>query len=77
MYNLGKKNKSGNKGYNNNDNNDNYDNNDNNDNDIEYQSPPTAAGGKRHKKYNGRSYIVRTGTRGGKYILVKGKKIYV
>ena len=34
-------------------------------------------GGKRHKKYNGRSYIVRTGSRGGKYILVKGRKIYV
>jgi hypothetical protein len=34
-------------------------------------------GGKPHKKYNGRSYIIRKGSRGGKYILVKGKKIYV
>lgn len=34
-------------------------------------------GGKAHKKYNGRSYLVRTGVRGGKYILVKGQKIYV
>jgi hypothetical protein len=35
------------------------------------------AGGKPHKKHNGRTYVVRTGSRGGKYILVKGKKVYV
>lgn len=35
------------------------------------------AGGKPHKKHNGRTYVVRTGSRGGKYILVKGKKIYL
>lgn len=34
-------------------------------------------GGKPHKKHNGRTYVVRTGSRGGKYILVKGKKVYV
>jgi hypothetical protein len=34
-------------------------------------------GGGAKKKHNGRSYVVRTGSRGGKYILVKGKKIYV
>lgn len=36
-----------------------------------------AGGAKPTKKYNGRSYVVRTGTRGGKYILVKGTKMYV
>jgi hypothetical protein len=35
------------------------------------------AGGKPHKKHNGRNYVVRTGSRGGKYILVKGNKVYV
>jgi hypothetical protein len=34
-------------------------------------------GGKKHKKYKGRDYVVRTGSKGGKYILVKGKKVYV
>jgi hypothetical protein len=29
------------------------------------------------KKYNGKSYVIKTGSRGGKYILVRGKKIYV
>jgi hypothetical protein len=29
-------------------------------------------GGKAHKKYNGREYVVRKGSRGGKYIVVKG-----
>jgi hypothetical protein len=38
---------------------------------------PAQDGGKAHKKHNGRSYVVRTGSRGGKYILVKGKKVYV
>ncbi len=33
--------------------------------------------GKRHKKYNGRTYVVRTGSRGGHYLLVKGKKVYI
>ena len=28
-------------------------------------------------KYNGREYTVRTGTKGGKYILVKGEKKYI
>lgn len=43
------------------------------------QAPATSAtgGGASTKKYNGRSYKIRTGERGGKYILVKGKKIYV
>ncbi len=36
-----------------------------------------ADGGKAHKKYKGHSYVVRTGARGGKYILVKGEKVYV
>lgn len=27
--------------------------------------------------YKGRSYVVRVGTRGGKYISVKGKKVYL
>ena len=40
-------------------------------------APSAQAGGKRQKKYNGRLYVVRTGTRGGKYIVVKGKKVYV
>jgi hypothetical protein len=48
---------------------------------TEVQEPQTQSqsqdGGKAHKKYNGRSYIIRKGSRGGKYILVKGKKIYV
>jgi hypothetical protein len=34
-------------------------------------------GGKKQKKYNGRLYVIRTGSRGGKYILVKGNKVYV
>lgn len=34
-------------------------------------------GGKEYKTYNKRRYLVRTGERGGKYILVKGEKIYV
>ena len=32
---------------------------------------------KRTKKYNGRDYVVHTGSRGGKYIVVKGSKVYV
>ena len=44
---------------------------------VEPQSLIEQQGGKRHKKHNGRSYVVRTGSRGGHYILVKGKKLYV
>ena len=29
------------------------------------------------QKYNGKSYTIRTGKRGGKYILVNDKKIYL
>lgn len=35
------------------------------------------SGGKMYHSYHGRRYVVRTGSRGGKYILVKGQKIYV
>ena len=34
-------------------------------------------GGLNKKKYKGRYYKIRTGSRGGKYIVVKGDKIYV
>ena len=34
-------------------------------------------GGKPQKKHNGKMYVVHTGTRGGKYIIVKGNKVYV
>lgn len=37
-------------------------------------------GAKKAKKtvmYNGRPHVVHKGTRGGSYILVKGKKVYV
>lgn len=33
-------------------------------------------GGATTKKYKGRTYKVRTGSRGGRYILVKGQKVY-
>jgi hypothetical protein len=36
-----------------------------------------SSGGAKTKKYNGRDYVVRTGSRGGKYITVKGRKVYV
>ena len=39
-------------------------------------APPTQGGGKSIKKYKGRNYIIRTGSKGGKFILVKGVKIY-
>jgi len=40
--------------------------------------PSSSSGGtKEYKKYQNRKYIVRTGKRGGKYILVNGNKIYV
>lgn len=47
---------------------------------VENSSPPNTqptTGGSLKKKYKGRSYVVRTGKRGGKYILVKGNKVYV
>lgn len=34
------------------------------------------AGGKIYKKYKGRQYLVRTGKKNGKYIIVNNKKIY-
>lgn len=36
-------------------------------------------GGAKHAEtnYNGRTYKVHTGPKGGRYILVKGKKVYV
>lgn len=34
-------------------------------------------GGSSRKTYKGRKYVIRTGKRGGKYILVKGVKVYV
>jgi hypothetical protein len=34
-------------------------------------------GGHAHKIYNNRKYKIRIGSRGGKYILVKGNKVYV
>jgi hypothetical protein len=43
-------------------------------------STPQAAsqtGGKTHTTFKGRSYVIRTGARGGKYIVVKGKTHYV
>jgi hypothetical protein len=41
------------------------------------QAAPTPSVGGATKKYNGRTYKVRTGSKGGKYILVKGQKKYV
>lgn len=35
------------------------------------------SGGTLKKKYKGRSYTIRIGSKGGKFILVKGKKIYL
>jgi Calcineurin-like phosphoesterase len=37
----------------------------------------SGGGTNERRKYNGRSYKVRQGTRGGRYIIVNGKKIYV
>jgi hypothetical protein len=37
----------------------------------------TQTGGKQKMKYKNRSYVIRTGSRGGKYILVKDKKVYI
>jgi len=34
-------------------------------------------GKKRVHTYNQKKYVVRTGARGGEYILVKGKKMYI
>ena len=45
---------------------------------YEIFSCETKSAGKKPKyKYNGKLYTVRTGVRGGKYILVKDKKVYV
>jgi hypothetical protein len=35
------------------------------------------SGGKQYKMYKNRKYVLRTGAKGGKYILVKGEKVYV
>lgn len=32
---------------------------------------------KAHKVHNGKSYVVRKGAKGGRYILVKGNKVYL
>ena len=44
-----------------------------------HTAPDMHTGGakKKTKVYNGHVYVVRKGEQGGKYILVKGKKIYV
>ena len=43
----------------------------------ETPTAPTGGATKKEKKtYQGHSYVVRKGERGGKYIIVKGKKIY-
>jgi hypothetical protein len=38
------------------------------------EDTPTGGG---KKTYKGRKYVIRTGSRGGKYILVKGNKVYI
>lgn len=38
---------------------------------------PSREGGSAKYKYKGRMYKIRTGSRGGKYIQVSGKKIYI
>jgi hypothetical protein len=35
------------------------------------------AGGSTRRKYKGRSYVVKTGPRGGKYLVSNGKKVYL
>jgi hypothetical protein len=42
----------------------------NNNNNNDYSGGAT-------KVYNGRKYVVRKGSRGGKFILVKGRKVYL
>jgi hypothetical protein len=44
---------------------------------IENSKTTPAGGAKSTKLYKGRKYVVRTGSRGGKYILVKGTKVYL
>jgi ankyrin repeat protein len=44
---------------------------------IDYNEPVKQDGGKPKHTYKGRKYIIRTGSRGGKYILVNKTKIYV
>ena len=47
-----------------------------NNNKLEKVNLELISGGGKHK-YKGRTYKVRTGQRGGKYIMVGGSKIYV
>lgn len=42
-----------------------------------YEFDYSQSGGKQTHKYKGKNYIVRTGSRGGKYILCKKEKIYL
>jgi hypothetical protein len=44
---------------------------------IEAQKPKGWFGTGGKVPYNGGSYVVRTGPKGGKYILAKGKKVYL
>lgn len=40
-------------------------------------SPTRVGGGSQFKTYHGKRYVVRTGPRGGSYIVVAGKKVYI
>lgn len=42
----------------------------------EIPTAPTGGAKNETKTYQGRRYVVRKGERGGKYILVKGKRVY-
>ena len=42
-----------------------------------YNFDYSQTGGKQTHKYKGKSYLVRTGSRGGRYILHKKEKIYL
>ena len=44
---------------------------------VEGQSNQDGGKAKPKKTYKGRTYVIRTGVRGGKYIIVKGNKVYV
>jgi hypothetical protein len=44
---------------------------------LKFNPETTTSGGQQKVKYNGRLYSLRTGTRGGKYILVKDKRVYI
>jgi hypothetical protein len=43
------------------------------------KTPPTESllGGGEHVKYNGRTYVLHKGPKGGRFIVVKGNKVYV